>query len=443
MKLAVTLIVLLLSYTITTTDTFGQSSPVTSYHGIIVYENGGTYYAIDSKNNVLVSSTIAETAIRTALARGGEIFVGGGTYNLSNGFSGFDITSDTHLNLSADTRIVVPSGYSGYVFRFYGGAIPNRDSILQGGQISEADPVKRNWIAILMQGGTPHGVFFNYIENMVITDPYIVIDFSATTGQWINANTFVNIHGTTFVRGIEFDFKGSHLNNDGFDGNTFKDLQFQSGPMTAYGAKDIQTIDTYFFNVQFWDLPSGAISTSIDPTASSTVIVGGLMTYGNFIDKGTNTIILDSWHGALQSSNATISSEIIKGTYQPAVHIPTLPTIPTLNASTPRQPTGTTVNSTGPTGENNTTFQVQIKNEAKSWSQGKISDDSFGTSIQNLVAAGILEKPNQPQTTSKIIIPQWFKTNAGWWADGQISASDFISATQYLLDSGLIQIPLG
>src|SRR5207245_2454860 len=139
--------------------------------------------------------------IKTALARGGDIYIAGGTYNLSQYFSGFDLKPHSYLKLASDANIVVPSGYGGYVFRF-GSNVGH--SVMDGGNIYEAKPVQRHWIGITMQSVTA-GILFDYIQNTVITDPYIVIDFNATGGGFVNANTFVNIKGWNFVKGIEFE----------------------------------------------------------------------------------------------------------------------------------------------------------------------------------------------------------------------------------------------
>ncbi len=314
-------------------ESFAQSLDLPNNSDTLVYPLGGMYFVKDSQNNILASSDTPDTIIKTALDRGGEIYISGGAYYLSKDFSGFDIKFGTHLRMAKNADIFIPSGYSGYVFRFNSGS---EQCIVDGGHIQEIEPPKRNWIGILMLGGT-NGVADNFIENMVITYPYIAIDFSASTGQWINANTFVNIQAESFVKGIEFDFKGKQTPGvDGFYGNTFRDLQFQSGSMTIYGVKDIEHDYTAFYNVHLWDLPSNAISATIDPTAENTIIVGGQMTYQGFIDDGTNTMILDSWHNSI-SSNSTISSELINNTQKSNSKVLALNQYGTLNMTIPQQ----------------------------------------------------------------------------------------------------------
>jgi hypothetical protein len=43
-------------------------------------------------------------------------------------------------------------------------------------------------------------------------------------------------------------------------------------------------------------------------------------------------------------------------------------------------------------------------------------------------------------TTNQQIIPYWIKNNAKWWADGLISDSDFVLGIQYLIKNGIMQV---
>jgi hypothetical protein len=80
-----------------------------------------------------------------------------------------------------------------------------------------------------------------------------------------------------------------------------------------------------------------------------------------------------------------------------------------------------------------------IKNNAKWWSEGSVTDDDFIKGIQYLIQNGIMKIPNQQVTShSSHQIPIWIKNNAGWWANGQISDDDFVKGIQYLITSGII-----
>ena len=39
-------------------------------------------------------------------------------------------------------------------------------------------------------------------------------------------------------------------------------------------------------------------------------------------------------------------------------------------------------------------------------------------------------------------IPDWIKNNAKWWSEGTISEADYITSLQYLITNGIIQIPI-
>lgn len=536
MKITIGFIIFLFLFTFLFTEGFAQVSDLPNDFGTTVYEFAGRYYVKDS-HDIITSNNEPDSVIKTALARGGDIYIAGGTYNLSQYFSGFDLKSDTHLKIAPNAYIIVPSGYSGYVFRM------NSDTfhcILEGGNINEASQAKRNWIGVLLEG---ESVSFNLVENVVVTNPFIVIDFNTTSPNYISANTFYNINGNNFVRGIEFDFSGKYIPwVSGFFGNTFRDLQFQSGSMTTYGVKDIRYYNNAFYNVIFWDLPPGSISASIDPLAVNNIIIGGDMTYSNFEDRGHNTIILDRLHTKI-ISNSTLFFAILNGTHNVQVNTP-LPLRQVLNMSIISQPTsgivngvqgqlsisngkpvladifGTVINprggsvlltitrpdntiehigavvtssgtfyypmifdrnslvgqyqidgtyqnsnlgslflnvtsyplpsitntnsntDTSTSLESNSILYAQIKNDAKLWSQDKISDDVFISRIQYLAKIGIIEMPNELQNTmhQTTHIPSWLKNNAGWWADGQISNNDFISEIQYLLDNKILEI---
>ena len=536
MKIIIALIGLLISSTFLFVGAFAQTTDLPNNFGTIVYPNQGWYTAKDLQNSIIINSNIPEAVIKTALARGGDIYIAGGTYKLSQDFSGFDLKAHSYLKLASDANIVVPSGYGGYVFRF-GSNVGH--SVVDGGNIYEEQPVQRHWIGITMQSIT-EGILFDYVKNMVITDPYIVIDLNATGGEYINANTFVNIKAWHFVRGIEFEALGKVGE---YEGNIFRDSFFDGGTMTTYGVKDIMGWREGFHNVQIWDIPKDAISATVDKSAHDTMIIGGFLTLTHFVDNGQNTIILDSWH-TKNLANSTILSALIKESFPPQVNTTTLSSNQVLNMSIISQPTsgfvsgnqgqlsissgqpvltnifGTVtdpkggvvvlsitrpdgvveqnqadVTSTGyfyysmifdknsltgqytingsyqnsnlgslllnvtsdpvplpnenssnasvvPPSASNMTLFVSIKSNAKLWSQGQISDGTFGDSIKNLINMGILESSNQNQITANqsTYIPSWLKNNAGWWADGQISSSDFISELQYLLNNEIIRI---
>jgi hypothetical protein len=83
-----------------------------------------------------------------------------------------------------------------------------------------------------------------------------------------------------------------------------------------------------------------------------------------------------------------------------------------------------------------------IKNNAKWWSAGQISESEFMQGIQYLIQQGIIIVPHtQSDSSSSQQMPDWaIKTRAGWWANDEISDQDFVSGLQYLITQGFIKI---
>ena len=83
-----------------------------------------------------------------------------------------------------------------------------------------------------------------------------------------------------------------------------------------------------------------------------------------------------------------------------------------------------------------------IKNNAKWWSQGTMSDNDFVQGIQYLIKEKIVKIPETKTSSgqSTKMIPSWVKSNAGWWADGKISDGDFVKGIQYLVEIEIINV---
>jgi ribosome-associated toxin RatA of RatAB toxin-antitoxin module len=83
--------------------------------------------------------------------------------------------------------------------------------------------------------------------------------------------------------------------------------------------------------------------------------------------------------------------------------------------------------------------KLQIKNDARLWSKGAISDTVFVSEIQSIMKYGMIKSQSQ-QYSDSIQIPSWIKTDAVWWADGKISDGDFNSSIQYLIDNKIMKV---
>ncbi|MGI0082913.1 MAG: M57 family metalloprotease [Nitrosopumilaceae archaeon] len=83
-----------------------------------------------------------------------------------------------------------------------------------------------------------------------------------------------------------------------------------------------------------------------------------------------------------------------------------------------------------------------IKNNAKWWSDGSISESDFLLGIQFLIKKDIIRVPqsSQPEKVTQTV-PDWIKNNARWWADGKINDSGFLLGIQFLVSNGIIQVP--
>jgi len=82
-----------------------------------------------------------------------------------------------------------------------------------------------------------------------------------------------------------------------------------------------------------------------------------------------------------------------------------------------------------------------IKNNAKWWSDDKISDDDFLSGIEYLLANNIIKINSQnSKVTSSDLIPSWIKNNAKWWSDDKISDDDFLSGIKYLVENNIIKL---
>jgi len=83
-----------------------------------------------------------------------------------------------------------------------------------------------------------------------------------------------------------------------------------------------------------------------------------------------------------------------------------------------------------------------IKNNAKWWSEGQITQDDFIQGIQYMIQQGLLEIPpsDSTQENSSNVVPKWIKNNAGWWADGLISDTEFVSSLQFLIENKILLV---
>lgn len=86
-----------------------------------------------------------------------------------------------------------------------------------------------------------------------------------------------------------------------------------------------------------------------------------------------------------------------------------------------------------------------VKNNAKWWSDGQLTDSEFLKGIQYLIDQGLLDVSHKGNGTMSAVpkIPSWVRTDAGWWADGMVPDSEFLKGMGYLVSSGIIRVGAG
>lgn len=84
-----------------------------------------------------------------------------------------------------------------------------------------------------------------------------------------------------------------------------------------------------------------------------------------------------------------------------------------------------------------------IKNNAKWFADGSIGQTDFTKGIEYMIQNGIMQIPNLPPNASGVSetkVPDWIKNNAKWWSEGQITDDDFVKGIQYLVEKGIIKV---
>jgi len=80
-----------------------------------------------------------------------------------------------------------------------------------------------------------------------------------------------------------------------------------------------------------------------------------------------------------------------------------------------------------------------IKNNAKWWADGLISQDSFVKGLEYLIKEKIIDiSATSGQTKKSTEVPVWIKNNAKWWSSNQIDDKTFLSGIEYLVKTGII-----
>jgi len=95
-----------------------------------------------------------------------------------------------------------------------------------------------------------------------------------------------------------------------------------------------------------------------------------------------------------------------------------------------------------PTVEKNMTPSIVpswLKNNAKWWSEQKVSDVIFVSGIKFLINDEFIQiEQSKKQQMSSTKIPYWIKNGVKWWSENKVSDTEFIDSMQYLINQQII-----
>lgn len=82
-----------------------------------------------------------------------------------------------------------------------------------------------------------------------------------------------------------------------------------------------------------------------------------------------------------------------------------------------------------------------VKNDAKWWSGGTLTDSDFVKAIQYLIDNKVIVVPqNHTGVLPSPKIPSWIKNDAKWWSDGSIDDSEFVKGLEYMINNGILTV---
>jgi len=81
-----------------------------------------------------------------------------------------------------------------------------------------------------------------------------------------------------------------------------------------------------------------------------------------------------------------------------------------------------------------------IKNNARWWSEGNIDDEAFVDGIEFLISKNIIDVPKHNSAQSIMVIPDWIKNNARWWSEGNIDDEAFVDGIEFLVKIGIVKM---
>lgn len=301
---------------------YRDSTGATPYHALNKRTATVTYtgaYLDQVLNPVLLDVEAGDSGIATGfISHGGHIYLDGTDqyYNVSGTFSGFTIPAYTTIEGPPNARIMVPNGYSGYVFRIpsWRQIDPTTNSAstqgvnIWGMALHEAGTAGREWTGILLEawgedtGTNPYagGIGGCSVIGTRITSPKRGIWLNQTSDRgWVNTCWFERIYisGPKWA-GVDQDLiAGTPLVE--FNFNMFRDITVQSSTKTpAYGFRNMGYKGTMYDNCQVWDVLDGQVKGNVDSRAvTGTVVAEGVTIRGGLLahtpDEPTGTFPSD------------------------------------------------------------------------------------------------------------------------------------------------------
>ncbi|MDX1596938.1 MAG: hypothetical protein R3327_08385, partial [Nitrosopumilaceae archaeon] len=86
-----------------------------------------------------------------------------------------------------------------------------------------------------------------------------------------------------------------------------------------------------------------------------------------------------------------------------------------------------------------------IKNNARWWAAGQISDKEFATGIEFMIKNNIISGYQVSSTaltgvSDEVKIPTWIKNNARWWSQNEISDQDFVKGIDFMIEEKILDL---
>jgi hypothetical protein len=291
----------------------------TGYGLYVAYRDSvGSYVSKDLTTHAIAySGAVAETAIQTAITNAGQygtvFLVGVNPFTLSAGFTGFDVLYHQTIQMGAGTKINVPPGYTGSMFKFSGPTNSCAHAKLFGGLLSEQTPLSNLWTAIDIDSNATTKAYDIRVSGTRIFGADRGIKIRTDTTGWSNGDTFDNMYIEGCVVGIEFIHTGTFTTAaSGGNTNHFGPMTIQAGTPSTYGIKDVNGRRNTFLNCYVVDFSGADIGCNITANAEHTEILGGTVTALNFADlspAGKESFIRDEYQGDIAKTRKTWSYE--------------------------------------------------------------------------------------------------------------------------------------